>query len=275
MLQERTHCEGKGLTLFFLILGFGFVALLTLPQTHNEEEPIINMASAPSAITRSMQPARSWPSVSRAWQPPQAGKFMQPVKARQPVQRVSALTSPDKPDHSTYPVTNAESQLEPSADLAKQGRRNMIATAFALAAAGPSARSWASEDSLEPAKTSAGSYAGSYSDIQRVAIPPRSAKQPGVLNPTAVVGTAKEGAVDAPPVLLGALTVASIIAAGLPALLSPGETAFEAQRENERGQRGFLDRQRKDLKTAPKRPQWWGQQKAAKETKPKKKSLFR
>merc|ERR1712224_825617 len=66
------------------------------------------------------------------------------------------------------------------------------------------------------------------------------------------------GSVEAPPFALPALAAgAALSAAAIPVLLSPGEKAFEAQRQNEIGQRGRLEKGRQKIRDEGKK-QWWG-----------------
>merc|ERR1719373_172462 len=90
-----------------LLLGFVLgLALLNLPYPRDNEGPAITMASVPSTMTRS------------------GSQFMQPVMARQSMQRASALMN--EAEHSTKPVT--------------MGRRDLAgAAAVGLALAGASA----------------------------------------------------------------------------------------------------------------------------------------
>jgi len=206
--HESTFYEGKGswraLLGLSVLLGFGFVALLSLPHTHNSEEPSITMATAPVKITHSMHPAKAWPSL-RAWQPSMAGQFMQPSSTRQLVQPPSALL--DKSDHSTHPVTNVE---EASLIL---GRREALAAAFGLALAGASNQAAVAED-LPPA--------GDYTRFDKVVTKAGVVPKPQGL-------TKKPGSVENNPALVPAVIAFSLAAsAGVPALLSPGDTAFKA-----------------------------------------------
>lgn len=254
-MPRSAQCGWKAPVLLSLLLGFA--ALLSLPHALYKEESAINMALAPSAM-KPVQPMQFM-------QPSRAGPFMQqPVTARQPVQ-VSALTSPD--------------QSEPSPALAKQ-RRDMIAASLAFAAAGLSGRSWAgltgdgaegqgssavfngkpvTTAQVDPPKRKAESYAGSYKDVEVVAKPSTAAKP---------------GSVGAPDALVPALAVGSILLAGVPVLLSPGEKAFQEQRASEAGQRTRLNKARKEIQSSPKRAAWWGQKSAAKAAPPKQKSGF-
>jgi len=128
--QESARCEGTARVLISLLLGFSFGALVILPYARSvREEAATTMASRPSSITQAMQPSSAWPP--RAWQQPsRAGQFLQPLRPREPVQPAPALTSPDHPEHSAYPVAKAESNVQTSA-----GRRGIFAAAFALALA--------------------------------------------------------------------------------------------------------------------------------------------
>lgn len=71
----------------------------------------------------------------------------------------------------------------------------------------------------------------------------------------------KAGGVDASgagPALVGAVVIGGLATAGLPALLSPGETAFKAQRANAgKGQGKKFAKGRDQLKKEGKK-QWWG-----------------
>jgi len=117
-IQRSAHFEAKTYLLLSLLLGIG--AFLTWPHAEYQEESTNNavnmaavpMASAPSAMQQSMQPAR-------AWQMPPTRQFMQ-TRARQPVQPVHAVPQPEQ-----YPITNKESPSEPSS------RRDMMVKAGA------------------------------------------------------------------------------------------------------------------------------------------------
>lgn len=136
------------------------------------------MAAAPSSVTR-----------NRLY----TGHSMQPtVKTSPPVQTVSAFSSADNSDRSPVSVG---SQVEPSSVLAKNGRRDMISSAFAVATLGASNKA-AFAKKLDP--------------------------------------ESKEGTVDAPPWVLPLAGLATVVTAAVPVLLKPGEEALEQQRENER-----------------------------------------
>jgi len=230
MLQESTHYEGKGsqkaLMFLSLLLGFGLVTLLSLPHAYNADEPSTTMASAPTKIMQPMQPVKAWPSL-RALQSSRAGQFMQPV--RQPV---SAWA--DKLDHSTHPSTNVESHLQASSVL---GRRDAIAAAFASAAAATSNRAAVAKESAADVRANEKVYgnpatssriepplppAGDYTSYNKVITVPRPEKDESSRTP---------GTVEIQPALIPAVAVISaLVTAAVPGLLSPGETAFQAQR---------------------------------------------
>jgi hypothetical protein len=160
---------------------------------------------------------------------------MQPVNTQQLVQRVSALA--DKPVHSMHPVTNVESQLESQLQASSVlGRRDMIskfAAAFALAAAANN-RAEAKDEKFEKV-FGKGEYKQesdlqkaedftSYNKVQYKAGPREAA-------PAKEKEAPKPGSVEEQPFLVPAVAAfAALATAAVPALLSPGETAFEAQR---------------------------------------------
>lgn len=254
-IPRNGHSKWTAPLLLALILGF--LALLSLPHALYKDESAINMAFTPSAMKASAQPAMAWQTKQpmNSMQPFQAGQYMQQI--RRPVQ-VSALTSPD--------------QLDAESPLAKQ-RRDMLAASFGLAAASLSGGAWAAEtgaaavfdgkpvdkNQVDPQKKKAEDYVGSYNSVQTVAKPS-----------TAV----KPGSVGNADAFLPAIAVGSILLAGVPVLLSPGEKAFQAQRASESGQRVTLKKNRKQIQQAPKRQAWWGQKAAAK-AEPKKSGFFR
>eukprot|EP00746_Dinoflagellata_sp_MGD_P026168 gnl/MRDRNA2_/MRDRNA2_161674_c0_seq1.p1 gnl/MRDRNA2_/MRDRNA2_161674_c0~~gnl/MRDRNA2_/MRDRNA2_161674_c0_seq1.p1 ORF type:complete len:184 (-),score=36.74 gnl/MRDRNA2_/MRDRNA2_161674_c0_seq1:202-753(-) len=114
----------KSVTLLYLL--FGFV----------EAQPAITMASVPSAIARSMQPAKTWPSMRSpgAPPPPSVRSFLPLMKARQNTQSLSASKSADHPEPPADTVSRTN-QVEPSSTSLRQGRRNMVAAALAATAA--------------------------------------------------------------------------------------------------------------------------------------------
>jgi len=114
-VSRKTNCDAKALLLITLLLGFA--AILSLPYALNKDDSVMAMISAPSASMRSM----------RGGQLPWAQRT--PMRAQQPVQRVSALPSSTEPDYSMDPITDMESQVEPSSAL--EGRRDMMARAAA------------------------------------------------------------------------------------------------------------------------------------------------
>jgi len=64
--------------------------------------------------------------------------------------------------------------------------------------------------------------------------------------------------IDAPPAVPLVLAALSVAGAGLiPALLSPGQTALDAQLGNEKDQRANLEKNRRTLQKQGKK-QWWG-----------------
>merc|ERR1712232_731295 len=91
-----------------------------------------------NAIAMGLQPLQQRVMQSpRAWQPP---RFMQPMTAQQPVQPVSASKSQTETGLSTSPVTKAESQIEASSGLAKQGNRRDLVNSLAFALTGAAAK---------------------------------------------------------------------------------------------------------------------------------------
>lgn len=221
MRQEITHNEGRGsgkaLMLLFVVLGFGFVALLS---THNLEEPSINMPSLPTRITQSMQPSKAWQALRAS----RAGPFVQPV---------SALA--DKSAHSMHPVTNVESQLESQLQASSVlGRRDMIrkfAAAFAVAAAANN-RAEAEDEKFDKV-FGKGEYR-QESDLQKAEDFTSYNKVQYKAGPRAAApakAPPKPGDVEEQPFLVPAVAAfAALATAAVPALLSPGQTAFEAQR---------------------------------------------
>lgn len=260
-IPRNGHSKWTAPLLVALILGF--VALLSLPHAFDKDESAIDMALTPSGMKASAQPAMAWQTKQpmNSMQPFQAGQYMQQV--RRPVQ-VSALTSPD--------------QLDAESPLAKQ-RRNMLAASFGLAAASLSGGAWAADtgaaavfdgkpvdkNQVDPPKKKAEDYAGSYNSVQTVAKP----------STKTTAATVKPGSVGDATAFLPALAVGSVLLAGVPVLLSPGEKAFQAQRASESGQRVTLKKNRKQIQQAPKRQAWWGQKSAAKAETPKKSGFFR
>jgi len=115
-VPRNSRYEGKFLMLGSMLLGFAAAALLTLPNARYNEESAINMAAAPSAMTK-LQP--------RAYQ------FLEPVTAQRSMQRVSALSSPNEPERVIVMETPTKVSLEK--------RRDLIA-AMAVAATGASAK---------------------------------------------------------------------------------------------------------------------------------------
>lgn len=66
------------------------------------------------------------------------------------------------------------------------------------------------------------------------------------------------GSVDAnPAVVITGVVFSTLLAGAVPAVLSPGEKAFQAQRAGEQGQRKTLTKNRQQIKKAAKK-QWWG-----------------
>lgn len=156
---------------------------------------------------------------------------MQPLRAWQAsrTQHVSASTSPDKSDHSTYPFTNFESQSEPASIWAKQGRRDMMAS-FALAAAANNRAAVAKDAVYNPyedrnAVPTDLPPAGDYTRYDKVI----TKKRPSSEEKKQASGP--PGSVEIQPLLVPAVVAFSaLVTAAVPALLSPGQTAFEAQR---------------------------------------------
>merc|ERR1719311_117048 len=101
-VPRSSRFEWKTPLFLFMLMGCAALVTVSLPHALYKEEPVVAMVTAPSATQRSMQPPR-------AWQPPRAQGFMQPTRARQPVQPVSALS---EPDYDTYPVTRAETEAQ-------------------------------------------------------------------------------------------------------------------------------------------------------------------
>lgn len=157
---------------------------------------------------------------------------MQPVNTRPLVQSVSAMA--DKPVHSIDPVSNLESQLQASS---VSGRRDMIAkfaAAFALAAGSANNRAEAvappvdgerlekvfgkeyKEEELQKAEDFT-----AYNKVQtKAGYAPKPAKE-----------TSEPGSVEIQPLVApGVVLLSALVVGGVPALLSPGQTAFEAQR---------------------------------------------
>jgi hypothetical protein len=254
-----------------LLFGVGFVALLSLPHIHNAEETGMTMATAPSKMTQATQPARAsapWQSLRNQYLPMQASKPWQPswagqqfMQARQPMQQVSALTSPDQPDYSTYPVTNAQSQLEQSY---QQGRRDAIAALFALGVAAVTNQATAAEQSYNVYKGQAPAEealpkAEDYTRYDSVTVKKGAAPSERAAKAAA---QPKAGSVEAPAWALPAAGVGVIgLTAAIPALLSPGETAYNAQRANEgkfaRGTSKATEKNRQALRQAGKK-KWFG-----------------
>lgn len=254
MFQESTQCNAKALMLLSLILGFGFVAIVSLSRARQAEDPTITMASAmaaPSTRTLAMQPAKTWGLTRnqynsmqplRAWQPSQAGQFMQPMKAQQHAQPVSALSPSGKQDYSTYPVTNDESQ-------SMQGRRDAMLGAFAFALAAANSRAAMAADPVAAANSRAANE--KFFDATSPTALPKAedfTRFDKVQSKEGAVATKGTGAVAAPPAVPAAAALGAVLLAGVPVLLSPGEKALEAQIQNEKGQRGFLEKQRQNLK---------------------------
>lgn len=231
MFQEGSHKAPHSLIVLSALFFIGFLALVLLPNSHSAEEPSINMVSAPSM--QAMQ------SMRNVWQPSRVSQFMQPVQSRNVVAPVKAL-----------PEANAE-----------QGRRGAMSAFFGLAAAAASNRPANAADS---AKKSGPGYSPEDSPAS-VQLPPAGdytrfdATVYKERNPFEEGGKKREGKVEltAPGWVLPGLGAAAILTAGVPAILSPGEEAFKAQRRAESGQRQVLKKNRDKVKQEGKK-QWWG-----------------
>jgi hypothetical protein len=265
MMQESTRSgKGKAVMLLSLLLGVGFVALLSLSHTNTPAEDTINMATMPMAspLTKA-NPAKVWPSLrskyqsmqqpSRTWQPSRDGQIMQSMQARQPAMPLSALKSPD-----AYPVANVEDQSDP------MDRRGMLAAALGLA--GVATMGQAANAAVFDNDESAFGKSTVPGDVS-IATAKKAETLPKAQDLTSYNKVMyKEGAkssnpapvIDAPPAVPLVLAALSVAAAGLiPALLSPGQTALDAQLGAEKGQRASLEKDRRKLQQGGKK-QWWG-----------------
>lgn len=263
MLQESTHSgKGKTVMLLSLLLGVGFVALLSLPHTHTPAEPAIDMMAMASAPTKA-NPAKVWPSLrsrylstqpSRTWQSSRDGQIMQSMQARQPVPPLSALRSPD-----AYPVASVESQSDP------MGRRGMLAAALGFAAAttmgqAANAAVFDNDESAFGKSTVPGDV--SIATAKKAETLPKAqdltAYNKVMVKEGVKPSTNANPVIDAPPAVPLVLAALSVAGAGLiPALLSPGQTALDAQLGNEKDQRANLEKNRRTLQKQGKK-QWWG-----------------